>query len=101
MEELDGALPESGSKSKDESAMEIDGNQDEALVEVWQFMACLLYAYVCLFTRAMTNKNYNLKSFLSELIFVLCVLREQNVIIFPLSVTVFTVHRYPGLLPCI
>lgn len=33
MEELDGALPESGSKSKEESTMEIDGNQDEGLVE--------------------------------------------------------------------
>jgi hypothetical protein len=35
MEELDGALPESGSKSKEEGTMEIDGNQDEGLVEVW------------------------------------------------------------------
>lgn len=33
MEELDGALPESGSKSKEEGTMEIDGNQDEGLVE--------------------------------------------------------------------
>ncbi|KAJ9579948.1 hypothetical protein L9F63_004421 [Diploptera punctata] len=33
MEELDGALPDSGSKSKDEGTMEIDGNQDETLVE--------------------------------------------------------------------
>jgi translation initiation factor 2 subunit 2 len=40
MEELDGALPESGSKSKEEGNMEIDGNQDEGLVEVWQFVAC-------------------------------------------------------------
>jgi len=35
MEELDGALPEPGSKSKEEGTMEIDGNQDEGLVEVW------------------------------------------------------------------
>jgi hypothetical protein len=42
MEELDGALPESGSKSKEEGTAEIDGNQDEVLVEVWYFMACLL-----------------------------------------------------------
>lgn len=33
MEELDGALPESGSKSKEEGNMEIDGTQDEGLVE--------------------------------------------------------------------
>lgn len=33
MEELDGALPDSGSKSKDEGTMEVDGNQDEGLVE--------------------------------------------------------------------
>ncbi|PSN51019.1 Eukaryotic translation initiation factor 2 subunit 2 [Blattella germanica] len=33
MEELDGALPESGSKSKEEGTMEIDGNQDEGMVE--------------------------------------------------------------------
>lgn len=36
MEELDGALPESGNKSKEEGNMEIDGNQDEVLVEVLQ-----------------------------------------------------------------
>lgn len=33
MEELDGALPESGGKSKEEGNMEVDGNQDEGLVE--------------------------------------------------------------------
>ncbi|KDR14246.1 eukaryotic translation initiation factor 2 subunit 2 isoform X2 [Zootermopsis nevadensis] len=33
MEELDGALPEPGSKLKEEGNLEIDGNQDESLVE--------------------------------------------------------------------
>lgn len=33
MEELDGALPEPGNKSKEEGNIEIDGNQDEGLVE--------------------------------------------------------------------
>jgi translation initiation factor 2 subunit 2 len=37
MEELDGALPESGSKSKEEGNVEIDGNLDEVLVEVLHF----------------------------------------------------------------
>jgi translation initiation factor 2 subunit 2 len=40
MEELDGALPESGSKSKDDGNIEIDGNQDESLVEVLQRPVC-------------------------------------------------------------
>ena len=34
MQELDGALPDQGSKSKDEGTMEVDGTQDESLVEV-------------------------------------------------------------------
>ncbi|XP_069674420.1 eukaryotic translation initiation factor 2 subunit 2 isoform X2 [Periplaneta americana] len=33
MEELDGALPDSSNKSKEDVNMEVDGNQDEALVE--------------------------------------------------------------------
>lgn len=33
MEELDWALPEPGNKSKEEGNIEIDGNQDEGLVE--------------------------------------------------------------------
>ncbi|XP_023711205.1 eukaryotic translation initiation factor 2 subunit 2 isoform X1 [Cryptotermes secundus] len=33
MEELDGAIPESGNKSKEEGNIEIDGTQDEGLVE--------------------------------------------------------------------
>lgn len=40
MEELDGAIPESGNKSKEEGNMEIDGNQDEGLVEVLQYPVC-------------------------------------------------------------
>ena len=38
MEELDGALPEPGNKSKDEGTMEVDGNQEEGLVEVIFFL---------------------------------------------------------------
>ncbi|KAJ4449810.1 hypothetical protein ANN_01216 [Periplaneta americana] len=37
MEELDGALPDSSNKSKEDVNMEVDGNQDEALVEVKEF----------------------------------------------------------------
>jgi hypothetical protein len=44
MEELDGALPESGSKTKEEGNLEMDGNQDEGLVEVWQLLISNLLA---------------------------------------------------------